>query len=416
MNDDSGTPTDPTGRRSQDPDPNTNDSTAPGPNPQSADQADQAGSEWSGVPQAVGPQTGDPQTGNPQAGDPQTGGPQAGASDRPLDPATQQFDAAPTDPAPRAYSQVPRTDTATFATGTHPAGVGTGASTAVDGGPLPPPTGGQPVVTAPSKKRGRGRTIALVSVGIVLLLIIGLIGSELYLRKRATDCLEQQFSALTGTSTDVSLSRQPVLWQSLRDEYPFVQIDTDDSQPDAMRLHARGEGIGQSGEDLTVQSLTASGYLPFSRVTQMSAEAGGSGTGGTDNGNGTGGTGVVPNATIGSMTGNPADGTVEVETSVQVAIFPIPVGVTIKPVVDNGKVRFEVVKANALIFGIPNDYAQQVVDGVTKSMFGPLFDQTQVTDLTVTDGGVDFALRGSDMNITQTVQQQASSDSSCSLA
>lgn len=348
----------------------------------------------------------DPNRG-PGAGPEWSGVPSAGQTP---DHPTQQFDAGPTEQAPRAYSDMPRSETAAFPPGEYPA----------DGG-APPPTGDQPVVSAPAKKRRRGRTIALVATGLVLVVVIGLIGSELYLRKRATDCLEQQFSALTGTSTDVSLSRQPVLWQSLRDNYPFVQVDTDDSNPDTMRLHARGEGIGQSGNDLTVRSLNASGYLPFSRVTQLS-ESGAAGAGTDGNGGGTGGngdsgtgTGVVPNATIGSMTGNPADGTVQVDTTVQVAIFPVPVGVTIKPVVDNGDVRFEVVKANALIFGIPNDYAQQVVDGVTKSMFGPLFDQASVTDLTVTEQGVDFALTGSDMNITQTVQQQSGSDS-CSLA
>ena len=56
--------------------------------------------------------------------------------------------------------------------------------------------------------------------------------------------------------------------------------------------------------------------------------------------------------------------------------------------------------SNAFVFGIPSDYAQQIVDGVSKSMFGPFFDQVNVKNLKVTNDGVDFAVDGDNLTLT----------------
>lgn len=338
---------------------------------------------------------------------------------------TSRFEPVPTQPGPHAYSQIPPQapsqtpggDTRAFTGGEPPV---TGGVPSAGG----PPPGGQAVVTSPSRRRGRGKLIGLIGLGVVLVVIIALVGSELYFRKQATDCLEQQFSSITGVDTDVSISKQPVLWQQLNHDYPFVQVDTKDGGSDATRLHARGDNITQSGDDVKLGSLHGTGYVPFSRVVQLSKDAaggaqGGMTGGGTTDGQGGGMTGglggLMGGASIESVTGNPNDGTVDVKSSVQVAIFPIPVDTTIRPVVDGGKVRFEVVKASALVFGIPPNFAQQVVDGFTKSMFGPFFDQASVDQLKVTGQGVDFALSGHDVDLSQGTQQQ-SSGGTCSLS
>ncbi|MEE4022033.1 hypothetical protein V1Y59_02995 [Gordonia sp. PKS22-38] len=333
--------------------------------------------------------------------DPQTPGtPDHAAQQHPVGEHTDDHTAklgaaAPTDESPRAYSQLPRTETAQFGPG-H-----TGGFDAQSDGfaPIPPEAQTGVVSTSPAKKRSTGKIVALSSVAVILMLVIAAVGSELYLRNKATDCMESAFTELTGTETTVSLSRKPMLLQGFGNDIPFVQIDTVD-EPGEMRLHARAEGITGEGDSSTIRSLTGTGFVPFDRVVAMSQQA----TAGADpstSGNGQSGAGgLMQGASIETMTGNAADGTIQVDSAVQVAFLPIPVSTTIRPVLQEGRVDFEVVKASAFIFGIPSDFAQQVVDSVSESLFGPLFDEVTVQSMQVTDQGVDFAVDGQDVALS----------------
>ena len=93
----------------------------------------------------------------------------------------------------------------------------------------------------------------------------------------------------------------------------------------------------------------------------------------------------------------------------------IPVSATIKPTTENGHIKFEVVKANAFVFGIPSDYAQQIVDGVSKSMFGPFFDQVNVKNLKVTNDGVDFAVDGDNLTLTSSATGGNENSGGCNV-
>lgn len=288
-----------------------------------------------------------------------------------------------------------------------------------------PPTGDGVVTTAPTK-RGKGKFIALGAVGLVLVIIIALVGTELFLRSRATDCLEKQFGALTGQPTNVSISKKPILLQKFSNDYPYVQVDTSDSNSTQMQLHVRADGVSQDGNSVKVDSLAGTGYVPFQRVIELSKQgqlSGGStdnsGTNGgtTNGGTGTEGSGILGSTQVSSVTGNAADGTIKVDAAVQVAIFPVPVSLTMKPVLDQGKVRFQVEQASAFVFGIPADFAQQFVDGFGDSLFGDLTKEIKVTSLKVTDQGVDFAVTGSNVDLGSAAASTSSSGSAptCSI-
>lgn len=323
---------------------------------------------------------------------------------------TEQFAAAPTEPGPRAYSA---TDggTRSFEQGT--------ATTVID----PADPAGEPVLTSPVRRRRTAKIIGITAAALVLVLVIGAVASELILRKRVTDCLEQQFSSLTGVPTTVSLSKKPMLLQATGSEIPWVQVDTANDSG-ATRLHIRADRIDAESDKTTVGSLDGSGYVPFSRVVELGKqETGGSGTGTGGTGTGGSGTGtdqsgaggVVSGANIESITGNEADGTVDVSTSFNLGFIPIPVSATIKPTTENGHIKFEVVKANAFVFGIPSDYAQQIVDGVSKTMFGPFFDQVNVKNLKVTNDGVDFAVDGDNLTLTNSATGANDNTSGCNV-
>lgn len=389
----------------------TDNEKEPQARPGDADPSATPDSEWAPVADSTSSST----TGGASSTD-QPSAHHASSDDAPTDHApayhapTEQFAAAPTEPGPRAYSA---TDggTRSFEQGT--------ATTVID----PADPAGEPVLTSPVRRRRTAKIIGITAAALVLVLVIGAVASELILRKRVTDCLEQQFSSLTGVPTSVSLSKKPMLLQATGSEIPWVQVDTANDSG-ATRLHIRADRIDADGDKTTVGSLDGNGYVPFSRVVELGKQE----TGGNGNGTGTGGTGtngtgtdqsgaggIVAGANIESITGNEADGTVDVSTSFNLGFIPIPVSATIKPTTENGHIKFEVVKANAFVFGIPSDYAQQIVDGVSKSMFGPFFDQVNVKNLKVTNDGVDFAVDGDNLTLTSSATGGNENSGGCNV-
>ena len=389
----------------------TDNDKEPQARPGDADPSATPDSEWAPVADSTSSST----TGGASSTD-QPSAHHASSDDAPTDHApayhapTEQFAAAPTEPGPRAYSA---TDggTRSFEQGT--------ATTVID----PADPAGEPVLTSPVRRRRTAKIIGITAAALVLVLVIGAVASELILRKRVTDCLEQQFSSLTGVPTSVSLSKKPMLLQATGSEIPWVQVDTANESA-ATRLHIRADRIDAESDKTTVGSLDGSGYVPFSRVVELGKqETGGSGTGTGGTGTGGSGTGtdqsgaggIVSGANIESITGNEADGTVDVSTSFNLGFIPIPVSATIKPTTENGHIKFEVVKANAFVFGIPSDYAQQIVDGVSKSMFGPFFDQVNVKNLKVTNDGVDFAVDGDNLTLTSSATGGNENSGGCNV-
>ncbi|WP_137810492.1 MULTISPECIES: DUF2993 domain-containing protein [unclassified Gordonia (in: high G+C Gram-positive bacteria)] len=392
------------------------DSNTPRPDSSSGDPADATGKH-------------DPNTNNPGDPDPATGEPTStgqGGEWRPVSgteqgepPATEQFATEPIVPGAQAYSAIPPSDadtgaiggakppTSQFAPGEDPYGPGTTAS-----GPIPPGspdgTGSGPVLTSPRKKRSTRKIVAFSVVGVLLLAVIAAVGSELYLRNKVTNCLEESFSGLTGVPTEVSLSRKPILLQGSGD-IPFVQVDTDDSAG-GVRLHMRADGISGTENSTDIQSLDGTGFIPYERIVELSKEQ--AGASGQSTGTPTGGVGAVE-----QITGNAADGTFEVQAAFPVMVFQVPVSATVKPVLNDGRVDFEVVKASALVFGIPPDFAQQIVDQITTSSLGPFFDEVQVDSLEVTDSGLEFAISGSDVQLTSEMTGTSSQSQSggCSV-
>ena len=391
------------------------DSNTPRPDSSSGDNADETAK--------IDPHAGDPsQPGT--TGEPTSTG--QGGEWRPVSgteqgdpPATEQFATEPIVPGAQAYSAIPPSDadtgaiggakppTSQFAPGEDPYGAGTTAS-----GPIPPgpadSTGSGPVLTSPRKKRSTRKIVAFSVVGVLLLAVIAAVGSELYLRNKVTNCLEESFSGLTGVPTEVSLSRKPILLQGSGD-IPFVQVDTDDSAG-GVRLHMRADGISGTENSTDIQSLDGTGFIPYERIVELSKEQ--AGASGQSTGTPTGGVGAVE-----QITGNAADGTFEVQAAFPVMVFQVPVSATIKPVLNDGRVDFEVVKASALVFGIPPDFAQQIVDQITTSSLGPFFDEVQVDSLEVTDSGLEFAISGSDVQLTSEMTGTSSQSQSggCSV-
>lgn len=305
----------------------------------------------------------------------------------------QQQTPPSTDPATHAYSQskpstkqMPVPGTGEFEPVTPPAT----AAAATD-----PVTRSAPA----HNKRGRRRTYGLVAVAVVLLLVIAGVGTELYMRNKVTGCIENAFGDLTGASTEVSVSRKPMLLSVFGGDVPWVQVDTNDGEATDMRLHARAEGISTDGG--TVDHLGGNGYLPYERITELSNDSN------TESG-----------AKITGIAADEKAGTIKVSTEVPIAIISVPATVTLKPKLVDGAVDFEVTDATAMMFGLPSDFAQPIVDQVTESMFGPLFKQIKVDKFSVAKTGIDFSFAGDDVNLKEAAESSESSGQSsggCSI-
>ncbi|MGJ0120241.1 LmeA family phospholipid-binding protein [Williamsia sp. MIQD14] len=280
-----------------------------------------------------------------------------------------------------------------------------------------------PTPTRP--KRRTGVIVTISALVVVLVLVIAGVGSELYLRNATKDCLEKSFSDVTGSSASVSLSKKPMLLQYATKKVPYVQIDADGDNGTAIELHGRADDITARSDGSTLGSLSANGSVPFSRIVELSkqsaATAADQNSGGTTQNDQSGLGGLFGGFTLNSVTGNQSTGTMSLDATVTVAIFPIPVSVELKPTVTGGKIEFQVVKASALVFGVPSGFAQTLVDGVSKSLFPPLFDQLDFQQLSVTSTGVDFRVSGSDVPLNQDTlgstpaQQQGSTSDACTI-
>lgn len=344
-------------------------------------------------PSGTAGETGDPgasETGDPGA-DEATTGPvdiaglaTEGLSTQPVSPAGGV--SSPGQPAPDRPSTRP-------VTAQQP--IGTGADTG-DFAPMPasPPTGETPVVRRSSPKGRRPwRTAALITAAVLLLVVIAGAGTELYLRNRVTNCMESAFGNLTGTSTTVSVPRGPMIFAWLGGDLDWVQVDTNDSaNGSAMRLHARADEVASDGR--TAKSLRGSAFVPFERVKELADQQPGG------------------EAQIESVTGSGADGTLTVEANYPVTFLSVPATVAVKPTLTGGKVTFQVTEAKAFGIGLPNDFAQGIVDQIAEAMLGPLFNEIAVDDLKVTDQGIEFTFAGDDVNL-QAASQGSGTEVKC---
>lgn len=385
----------------RDPDPNR----APEPDAQSASEAPADSSE----PDTPDPDTPEPDTPEPGAPEPEPGTPAEDPSaSEPAVPGT----GSAADPGPPPLNE-PTTDSLPPLPGPHgselPGPYSSDPSTVpvtrqlpgddgfapVDGPPSEPLSAETPVVRSSPRRRGTWRTVALISAAVVLLAVIAGVGTELYVRNKVTSCLETAFGDMTGTSTSVSVPRGPMLGAWFTGEVAWVQVDTNDSASgSAMRLHARADEVSRDGR--SVGSLRGTAFVPYDRIQDLTGQQGADG------------------AQIESVTGNGGAGTITIDSSYQLAFLSVPATVVLKPTVEDGRVEFRVDEAKAFGIGLPNDFAQQLVDQVAEAMLGPLFSEIAVESMEVTDQGIDFTFAGDDVNL-QATSQVSGSSSGCGV-
>jgi hypothetical protein len=188
-----------------------------------------------------------------------------------------------------------------------------------------------------------------------------------------------------------------------------------------MKLHARADGIRSGDSEATIGELRGDGYVPFSRIMELSQQSQESPTQPTtpDPGTESGLGGLLASMggglQVDKVTGNAAAGTITIGGNFQLLMFSLPAEAELKPITKDGKLTFEVVDASAASFGIPTSWAQMLVDQVSAGLFPPMFDDVSFDQLQVTDRGVEFAFSGTDVALPQTSGQSSESSDTCSV-
>ncbi|CAM2983689.1 DUF2993 domain-containing protein [Prescottella defluvii] len=244
--------------------------------------------------------------------------------------------------------------------------------------------------TAPKRPR---RKAVLISLFVVAALVVALVGGELFLRQRATSCMESQFQSQLGSEVDVSLSWKPVLWQMVGKNVPYVKIDSSGSSfgpAQGMQVHARANDIkitdspdssgtiGSSSADVT---WSTDGILATVQSQSLGNLV----------------SSVTPDSTAGTL---------------KFAVGPAGLAdLTVRPTVQNGEVVVETVGAEILGLGLPTALVDGIVQTLTDSLQQYPLGMAP-TSLTVTDTAVDLNLEGGQYVMPP---QDPNAQSSCSL-
>lgn len=283
-----------------------------------------------------------PQTPGPQSPGPQNPGRQPGPQQQPTPQQAQDPGAQP-GPPPVPPTRIP-----------------------------PGQSGGGPGNTGePAKKRSTGKIIALAAVGLVALVVIALVGSELYIRNHVQNCLADNVKSGTNANdVKVSFEKTPMLIQNASGKIPSIDIQIDGLQgTSGLNAHIMLKGV-EPGGDNKVDDATILGTFTADGIKNK----------------------VVGSQVISDpkVTLNPSENQIEISGTAVI----LPVTVNLKPTIKDNKVVLTASKASVFGIGVPDDLAQQLITAVADI---PTPKGLTASDLKMTDEGI--SLRYSGQNV-----------------
>jgi LmeA-like phospholipid-binding len=229
----------------------------------------------------------------------------------------------------------------------------------------------EPVEAKRRFRLGDPVSIILVLVIVAALGIAGLVGGELYARHRANSVVATATSCVIQDGATVSFGSSPFLLQHLRGHYNDITIHTAgnniknakgmkaDIEIDDVDLHGNADSKGTIGKldaNITWTSEgiqeTVQNSLPF--------------IGGL----------------VSSVTTDPSAGTIELAGAMGLG------GVSVKPVVADGKLTLQVYKVSALGVLIPHETAQTALNTFTAALLKQYPLGIQADSVQVTKDGV----------------------------
>lgn len=247
----------------------------------------------------------------------------------------------------------------------------------------------EPGSASPEAGRRRLGTGALVGLGVlalVVVLVVGLIGLELGLRKSVGDRLRQEASASLGSPAHVELGPRPVLLSVFDDTLGSVRITTDGAPADAAgepapAIDLTAEGLREEGNVTRIRSLSGTAFVSDQTMAATAQqESAGSLLGGL--------------VQVQSVVSDAASGTLRVSLGLAEAELTPRIG-------PNGHLQLDPGQATVLGFPLPAGLLGGTVS-MMDSALADLPEGARLTGARVVDGGMVLDISGQDVVLEPT--------------
>lgn len=223
--------------------------------------------------------------------------------------------------------------------------------------------------TAPKTKSSKGKIIGLTAAGLVAVLVILLVGSELFVRNRVENCLADNVKNGTqANDVKVSISKTPMLLQLVSGKISSIDIQAEGlNQTPGLSAHVLLEGVDPSGDN-RVDNATIVGTMTAQGIKDRIAQ--------------------VQILSDTEVTLDSSSETINIKGTA--LIFPVTV--SLKPAIKNNQVELTASKASVSGFGVPDDLAQQLITAVNGEL--PTPKGLTARDLKMTDDAITLSYTG----------------------
>lgn len=250
--------------------------------------------------------------------------------------------------------------------------------------PVPPST---PARSGP--KRFTGKLIGLIAAGVVALLVIVLVGSELYFRNHYESCIADNVKSGTkANDVQVSFEKTPMLVQNFSGKIPSINIQIDGyNGVTGMSAHALLKGVEPSGDN-KADDADIVGTLTTDGIKDQVLK--------------------VPGLSDPTVTLNPSANTIQITGTVVI----LPVTLNLTPTIKDNKVVVTPSKTSVFGIGIPDDLVMQVVAAVA-DVPTPVGMTTK--DLKMTDQGITLRYVGQNVPLNDLGASTGAGATNCSV-
>lgn len=246
--------------------------------------------------------------------------------------------------------------------------------------------------------RKRGVSVLLVlAIALTTVVAVG-VGVEFYARNKVTSCMSQALEGDLGGPVDVSLGAKPLLLTALDHKVSSLSISAPDANISGLGTATlKGIGLDASFNDVTLPAEDGTGGTIGSSSADILWPA---------------------DAILASLQTLPIGGLitgVELDPGANTMHVQALGGlgsVTLQPTVTGGAITMTTTGVTALGIGLPNDFAQQIIDIITRDL-GEYPLGLAPESISVTDAGLRVQLRGGQTELV--ADTSATTNSGCSV-
>lgn len=260
---------------------------------------------------------------------------------------------------------------------------------------------------AKSKKSALPKVLLTIVVILLLLVLVAEFGLRFMIGKQLKDEFQAQASSQGISTTEepsISFGASPLLLGIARGSINEVTIDTPDSltitdQDGVPSINGTPEATIQlEGLDIrdldnpVADHLTLTTFAPDDFILATVQQQMNQATNGTGASAGFAEQLIQELVKITNITSNAADQTVEVEFTDGAA------RASLRPIVLNGQLAFEIVDSQLFGFGLPDEVSQMLTDALQSSI-EDVAGGLQIQNIEVGDGGINVTLTGDNINV-----------------